>query len=294
MQNTRVDKIRLLETGYNSAVFNMALDEVLMQEVEVISRKALITNETREENVRATSRNCKALQETPNWEVHAGEQGPFDPAAAAVAVLRIYGWRPPAISIGYFQSMELEVHTDECQNRGIDVVRRLTGGGAVYHDAEVTYSFITNVFPNDILQSYKLICKPVVEALRNLGFDARFVPLNDIVIGNGIKVSGNAQTRRKNVILQHGTILLEVDAEKMFSILKVPSEKMKDKIIADVKKRVVGIGRPFNEVASSLKSSFSDVFDCRLIPDSLQPDEYSKIDSLIREKYSLDSWNCRR
>jgi lipoate-protein ligase A len=139
-----------------------------------------------------------------------------------------------------------------------------------------------------------LICNPVVRALGKLGFDAQFAPLNDIVIGNGVKVSGNAQTRRKNVVLQHGTILLEVDAEKMFTILKVPSEKMKDKVIDDVKKRVVGIQRPFDEVAKALESSFSETFDCRLVPDNLRPEEYSKVDSLIKEKYSLDSWNWRR
>jgi lipoate---protein ligase len=292
MQNKRVDNIRLLETGYNSAEFNMALDEVLMQEVELFSSKTQIIDKTTGENVLATPRNRRVSREMPNWEWPMGE-GLFD-SEEAVAVLRIYGWRPPAISIGYFQSMELEVQIDECRSGGIDVVRRLTGGGAVYHEAEVTYSFITNVFPSDILQSYKLICEPVVKALRNLGFDARFVPLNDIVIGNGLKVSGNAQTRRKNVILQHGTILLEVDAEKMFRVLRVPSEKMKDKIIDDVKKRVIGIRRPFEEVVSALKSSFSEAFDCRLVPDSLTQDEYSKVDLLINEKYSLDSWNWRR
>ena len=292
MQNKRVDNIRLLETGYNSAEFNMALDEVLMQEVELFSSKTQIIDKTRGENVLATSRNRRVSREMPNWERPMGE-GLFD-SEEAVAVLRIYGWRPPAISIGYFQSMELEVQIDECRSGGIDVVRRLTGGGAVYHEAEVTYSFITNVFPSDILQSYKLICEPVVKALRNLGFDARFVPLNDIVIGNGVKVSGNAQTRRKNVILQHGTILLEVDAEKMFRVLRVPSEKMKDKIIDDVKKRVIGIRRPFEEVVSVLKTSFSEAFNCRLVPDRLTQDEYSKVGLLINEKYSLDSWNWRR
>lgn len=291
MRNKRVSSIRLLETGYNNAVFNMALDEVLMRELEVSSRKDQITDKIKQDNIIATSRNWRVSPKILNREVTVEEE-PF--ASADVAVLRIYGWRPAAVSIGYFQSMELEVQVDECRSRGIDFVRRLTGGGAVYHEAEVTYSFITNVFPRDILQSYNLICNPVIKALRKLGFDARFAPLNDIVIGNGIKVSGNAQTRRKKVILQHGTILLEVNVEKMFKILRVPSEKMKDKVIDDVKKRVSGIQRPFDEVVSALKSSFSEAFDCRLIADKLRPDEYSKVDLLIKEKYSLDSWNWRR
>jgi lipoate-protein ligase A len=291
MRNKRIDTIRLLETGYNSAAFNMALDEVLMHELELISGRDQISDKILRDDIIAASENWEFSPETLDEESTV-EKGQFDFMPAAV--LRMYAWRPPAISIGYFQSMELEVEVDECQRRGIDVVRRLTGGGAVYHEAEVTYSFITNVFPQDILQSYNLICDPVVKALRKLGFDARFAPLNDIVIGNGVKVSGNAQTRRKNVILQHGTILLEVDAEKMFRLLRVPSEKMKDKIIDDVKKRVIGIRRPFEEVVCALKSSFSEAFNCKLVPDSLRPDEYSNVRSLIKEKYSLDSWNCKR
>ena len=291
MQNKGIDTIRLLETGYNSAAFNMALDEVLMHELELISGRDQISDKILRDNIIAAPKNWEFSPETLDEESTV-EKWRFDFMPAAV--LRMYAWRPPAISIGYFQSMELEVEVDECQRRGIDVVRRLTGGGAVYHEAEVTYSFITNVFPHDILQSYDLICDPVVKALRKLGFDARFAPLNDIVIGNDVKVSGNAQTRRKNVILQHGTILLEVDAEKMFRVLKVPSEKMKDKIIDDVKKRVIGIQRPFEEIVCALKSSFSEAFNCRLVPDSLTQDEYSKVDLLINEKYSSDSWNYRR
>jgi lipoate---protein ligase len=292
MQNKRIDSIRLLDTGYNTAEFNMALDEVLMQEVEVFTNKAQAREKTVEERDLSPTTNYGSSREITDREAHnEGRLG----AAPPVAVLRIYGWRPPAVSIGYFQSMDLEVQVDECRRRGIDVVRRMTGGGAVYHEAEVTYSFITNVFPSDILQSYKLICEPVTKALRILGFDARFVPLNDIVVGSdGVKVSGNAQTRRKNVILQHGTILLEVDVEKMFSVLKVPSEKMKDKIIDDVKKRVIGIQRPYEEVVSALKTSFSETFDCRLVPDSITSEEYVRVNSLIINKYSLDSWNWKR
>jgi lipoate---protein ligase len=251
---------RLLETGYNSALFNMALDEVLMHELEANSNSS-----------------------SNQIAVHLPS-----------AILRIYGWKPAAVSIGYFQSMELEVQVNECKKRGIELVRRITGGGAVFHEAELTYSFITNTFASDIMQSYILICNPVVEAVRKLGFDARFAPLNDIVIGNGVKVSGNAQTRRKNVLLQHGTILLDLNVEKMFSVLKVPSEKMKDKVIDDVKKRVVGINKSFDEVAIVLKQSFSEAFDTQLVADELTSEECSRVDSLIREKYSLDSWNWRR
>ena len=138
-------------------------------------------------------------------------------AEDSVPVLRLYGWKPSAVSIGYFQSLEEEVDVKKCKKAGIDVVRRLTGGGAVLHEHELTYSFITKVYPTNIMESYRLICEPVVMCLKNLGLDAKFSPLNDIIVGDK-KVSGNAQTRRKNTLLQHGTILLDVDVEKMFSV----------------------------------------------------------------------------
>jgi lipoate---protein ligase len=266
--------IRLLETGYNSAAFNMALDEALINEL-------------------GTFRNHPATHKKKEKGKGALKEGE-ETLTAAAAVLRIYGWKPPAVSIGYFQSMDLEVDVHECRKRGIDVIRRITGGGAVYHEAELTYSFLTNTFSNDIMKSYILICNPVVQAIKNLGFDARFAPLNDIVIGKGVKVSGNAQTRRSNVLLQHGTILLDANVEKMFSILKVPSEKVKDKLLDDVKKRVSGINRSFNEVAQVLKMSFSEAFKAKLIPDNLTTEEYSKVHSLIKNKYSSDFWNWRR
>src|SRR5437899_5274681 len=110
--------------------------------------------------------------------------------------LRFYGWEPPAVSIGYFQSMDHEVNVENCKKTGVDVVRRMTGGGAVLHDSELTYSFITRKYPQNILESYKMICDPIIICLVDLGFNkVRFAPLNDVIV-EGKKVSGNAQTRK--------------------------------------------------------------------------------------------------
>jgi len=208
-------------------------------------------------------------------------------------ILRLYGWQPPCVSIGYFQSMEEEVDVLKCSNMGVDVVRRITGGGAVLHEFELTYTFITKNYPANILESYHLICEPVVLCLDRLGYSAKYVPLNDIVVDNK-KVSGNAQTRKNNILLQHGTILLDVDVEKMFSMLKVPSEKIKDKMIKDVKARVTGINRSFEDVASNLKESFAEIFGSQIITDTLSSKEKKDTEKLVIEKYSSRQWNWRK
>jgi lipoate-protein ligase A len=210
-----------------------------------------------------------------------------------IPVLRLYGWKPSAVSIGYFQSLEQEVDVKKCQDLGIDVVRRITGGGAVLHEQELTYSFITKIFPADIEESYKLICEPVVMCIKKLGFDAKFSPINDIIVKNK-KVSGNAQTRRNNVLLQHGTILLDIDIDKMFSVLKVPSEKIKDKAIQDVKERVMGLKVRFEEVANQLWQSFGEIFEAEVFRDRVRADEIIEAKIMQNYKYSTYSWNYKR
>jgi lipoate-protein ligase A len=246
MSTIRFSKIRVLETGYNNAALNMAIDEVLIENI------------------------------------------------GDAPILRLYGWRPAAVSIGYFQSIREEVDLEKCSKIGVDVVRRLTGGGAVLHENELTYSFITKQYPQNIMESYGWICETIVISIKRLGFDASFVPLNDIVV-KGKKVSGSAQTRRKGVLLQHGTLLLGVDVDKMFCVLKVPSEKFKDKIIKDVKERVTSLaGTTFEEMASSLKTTFATKFDAKLLADTMSTEEINHAKWLAERKYNSRGWNRRR
>lgn len=207
-------------------------------------------------------------------------------------ILRIYGWNPSCVSIGYFQSIN-DINLKKCQQERVDVVRRMTGGGAVFHESELTYSIITKKYPQNILESYKLICNVITSALKKLGIDGQFIPLNDIVV-NGKKVCGNAQTRKKNTLLQQGTILLKVNAEKMFSLLNVPKEKIVDKEISDVKERVAGINRKFDEVADSLKQSACEIFNSGLYDGQLTKEEMELSEKLSLEKYSSEKWNFRR
>jgi lipoate-protein ligase A len=217
--------------------------------------------------------------------------------------VRFYGWIPPAISIGYFQSVDEEIDVDACKMLGVDYVRRITGGGAVFHDKELTYSIVISEahpgIPKNILKSYERICNALLQGLTQLGIKGTYAPINDILV-DGKKISGNAQTRKVNTVLQHGTILLDVDVNMMFSLLKVPSEKIKDKLIQDVKQRVTSIehilGKQihFDNVAEALKVGFEEEFHVELIQGILTKEEKTLAAQFEKECFSTTQWNHRR
>ncbi len=221
----------------------------------------------------------------------------------APPTVRFYGWQPPAISIGYFQSLTEEVDLDHCKKYGVDYVRRITGGGAVFHEKELTYSIVIPEshpqIPKNIMESYGRICGALIKGLSHLGVESTYVPINDI-IANGKKISGNAQTRKAKTVLQHGTILLDVDVDKMFSLLQVPNEKIKDKMIADVKQRVtslrhlLGSEPTFEETAEAMKRGFEEEFDIKLVEGSLLGEETSLAKQFENECFSTKDWNHRR
>jgi len=218
--------------------------------------------------------------------------------------IRLYRWKPSAVSIGYFQSVRDEVDLEACRRLGVDVIRRITGGGAVFHDhdGEITYSLVAPdddpKIPRDIIASYRLICGCVVNGLRGLGLEAEFKPVNDIVSG-GRKISGNAQTRRFGAVLQHGTVLVDFDARKMFTVLKVSDAKISDKMIKAVEDRVTSIRRqlgrdvPFDEVRRALIAGFEETLDISLEPGKLAAHEEELVEK-FRERYRSRDWIFRR
>jgi lipoate---protein ligase len=221
-------------------------------------------------------------------------------AVGGPPTIRFYGWTPSAVSIGYFQGLENEVDLERCGELGVDFIRRRTGGGAVYHDnvGEITYSVIgkQEMFPSDILASYRLICGWICDALASLGMDAEFRPINDITVA-GKKISGNAQTRRGGVLLQHGTVLHAVDADRMFSVLKVSDEKIKDKMIANVKERVTSITQQKPGVSRALAlhalvQGFTK--GKQFETGQLTPAELARAEELVNERYRKKEWNWMR
>jgi lipoate---protein ligase len=220
-------------------------------------------------------------------------------AGGQVATIRFYRWKPSAVSIGCFQSMRDEVDVEKCKSLGVDVIRRRTGGGAVYHDnkGEITYSVIVpeKLLNLGITESYHVICGWIVDSLAGLGIKSEFKPINDIIAG-GKKISGNAQTRRNGVVLQHGTILYDVDVDTMFSLLKVPDEKIRDKMIAAVKERVTRV-LDFTDVSQeqvyeALVKGFTEGKEWEF--GSLTYEEKKRAEELVEKRYKTEGWNFKR
>lgn len=216
--------------------------------------------------------------------------------------LRFWRWQPSAVSLGYFQSVSREVDLGVAKRYGVDVVRRITGGGAVFHDynGELTYSVVCRQddVPSDIIESYKLICGGLVNGFERLGLRAEFKPVNDVVV-NGKKISGNAQTRRWGSVLQHGTILIDPNIRLMFELLKVSPEKISDKFISSVYERVTSITRElgrkpsFEEVSDAMKLGFEASLKVKFEGGELTPDEI-KLAEELREKYASGEWLNKR
>ncbi len=213
--------------------------------------------------------------------------------------IRFYTWNPSAVSIGRFQSMREEVNIGRCKELGVDCVRRITGGGAVYHDrnGEVTYSVIApeRLLPKGIRESYREICGWVISGLASIGIRAEFAPINDITV-NGKKISGNAQTRKDGIVLQHGTILYDLDIKAMFGVLNVSREKISDKAIKSVEERVTRVldysSVSQNGLYLALLSGFVKNKEYKM--GELTADEASRSEELAGSVYRSDQWNFSR
>jgi len=216
--------------------------------------------------------------------------------------VRFWRWLPSAVSIGCFQSVEREVDLGVAKKYGVDVVRRITGGGAVFHDhdGELTYSVVCKQgeVPDDIIESYKLICGGLVRGFAQLGLRAEFKPVNDVQV-NGKKISGSAQTRRWGSVLQHGTVLISPEVRRMFELLKVSPEKISDKFITSVFERVTTVERElgrkpsFEEVRAAMVGGFADALGVELVEGELSREEF-ELAAELRSKYASQEWLRKR
>ncbi|GAA2053752.1 MULTISPECIES: lipoate--protein ligase family protein [Leifsonia] len=232
-----------------------------------------------------------ALDEVLATEVGEGRRGP---------TLRIWEWDEPAVVIGSFQSVKNEVDPENAKKYGIQVVRRISGGGAMFMEAGsvVTYSIYA---PADLVQgmsfadSYAFLDEWAIIALKSLGIDAVYQPLNDITSPSG-KIGGAAQKRLgSGAVLHHVTMSYDMDGQKMTEVLRIGREKISDKGITSAAKRVdplrsqTGLSRA--EIIEQMKLTFRSLYGAT--DGDLTDAEYAAAEKLVAEKFETEEWLYR-
>lgn len=240
--------------------------------------------------------------------------------------LRLYGWKQAAISLGYFQKTQDEIDLQACAEKGIEVVRRLTGGRAVFHDAELTYSLVVkeNVkdIPKTITASYRYFSGGLINGLQKLGIKTQMnmphqsygqrrpdsphttaacfdAPSHYEITYEGRKLIGSAQVRKHGVILQHGSILLSFSPDKLAAILKWKSLAQRTAAEALLSKRVASLemaGQEFERqtLCEAIIIGFREQLGIDFVPQELTAQEIEASKELANKKYSQDSWNLKR
>jgi lipoate-protein ligase A len=229
-----------------------------------------------------------AVDQVLSEEVGEGRRG---------ATLRIWEWSSPAVVIGSFQSVTNEVDAANAQKYGFEVVRRISGGGAMFIEpaSAITYSLYA---PIELVQgmsfadSYAFLDDWVIQGLRGLGIDASYQPLNDITSPLG-KIGGAAQKRLgTGAVLHHVTMAYDMDGARMMEVLRIGREKLSDKGIASAAKRVDPLksqtGLPRGEVIERLIAAFRGQYG--LTESALTAAEIARANELVETKFSTPEW----
>jgi lipoate-protein ligase A len=271
---------RLLDTGPADAYTNMAVDEAIL-------------------------------------EHHAAEGGP--------PTVRFYGWSPTALSLGYGQPLDSNIDLEQCRALGIDVVRRPTGGRAVLHDREVTYSVVIRAddprVASGVLASYLMISQALIRGLSHLGISAELLPLRrghlrppqetspicfaipssfEVAV-RGRKIIGSAQRRAHGVIMQHGSIPLSWDLDKMCAVFGIAPHGGQSALgerayhtsmtsLQEAGERAYA----YAEVVAALTRGIAETWEVELIPGQLTAAERQLSTHLRDTKYRSEAWAWHR
>ncbi|MBD7935888.1 MULTISPECIES: lipoate--protein ligase family protein [Cytobacillus] len=272
---------RFIHSGMGSPSFNMALDEALL-----------------------------------DWN----SEGKIPP------VIRFYGWNPATLSIGYFQKVDKEINLEAVKENGLGFVRRPTGGRGVLHEHELTYSVIVPEehpqMPKTVTEAYRVISEGVLRGFQQLGLEAYFAvprskeekemlknPRSSVcfdapswyeLVVEGRKVAGSAQTRQKGVILQHGSILLDLDEDKLFSLFNYSSDRVRERMQRAFSSKAVAINEltdrtiTYGDAVVAFKKGFEEGLDIILEPYELNAEEMAYVEKLAKERYENDEWTFKR
>ncbi|WMM17335.1 biotin/lipoate A/B protein ligase family protein [Staphylococcus epidermidis] len=246
-------------------------------------------------------------------------RGEIDP------VIRFYTWNPATLSIGYFQRLQKEIDIDKVKEKGYGLVRRQTGGRGVLHDKELTYSVIVPEshpnMPSTVTEAYKIISQGLLEGFKNLGFETYFAiprskeerdklkqPRSSVcfdapswyeLVVEGRKIAGSAQTRQKGVILQHGSILQDIDIDDLFDMFKFKNERLKAKMKENFVEKAVAINDisnqhiTLNEMENAFEAGFKKGLNIDFKPLELTEKQLEEVQEL-EDKYRSEAWMYRK
>jgi lipoyl(octanoyl) transferase len=240
--------------------------------------------------------------------------------------IRFYGWDPATLSVGYFQKVEKEINLDAVKEHGLGFVRRPTGGRGVLHEHELTYSVIVSEehpeMPKTVTEAYRVISEGILKGFQGLGLEAYFAvprtaeereglknPRSAVcfdapswyeLVVEGRKVAGSAQTRQKGVILQHGSILLDLDEDKLFSLFNYPSDRVKERMQRAFKSKAVAMNEISTQTVTmdmakeAFKKGFGEGLNIHLEPYELSDEETQYVVGLAESRYESDDWTFKR
>lgn len=244
----------------------------------------------------------------------------FHSKKAIPPTIRFYGWERPSLTVGHFQNVEKTINFAGIKKHRCDFVRRLTGGNAVLHDNELTYSIIVSEahpkIPQSINEAYFVLGQGILQGYLHLGIHAEFAlpdfkqrdrsavcfetPAIYELIVDGKKVTGNAQTRKQGVLLQHGSIPLKFDVDMLFDLFAFSSEQVRERQKAKFLQRAIAINditgktHTFTEVKEAFRAGFEVGLNIRTEPYELTPEQWNYIEVLAETKYRTKEWNFYR
>src|SRR6266581_630903 len=231
--------------------------------------------------------------------------------------LRVFRWSQPSISLGRFQRVEREIESELCQQRGVALVRRPTGGRAVYHRDEFTYSIVISKgygVPPGVIAAYAYLAQGLLAALAILGVQAELSDERiskhpsaacfasstqaDLISG-GFKLIGSAQVWKNDALLQQGSLPLDDRSEEFFSLLRYPSEEARQQALALYREKTTPLhsfapDASWEHVATAFRLGFSTALQAEFVPGELSSFEWELAHQLVEEKYSKLEWRKER
>src|SRR5437016_6533885 len=235
----------------------------------------------------------------------------------APPTLRVFRWSSPSISLGRFQSVEREILLDVCQQQGVALVRRPTGGRAVYHRDEFTYSIVIGKrfgVPSGIVAAYAYLAQGLLAALNALGVRAELSDERvskqpsaacfasstqaDLTSG-GFKLIGSAQVWKDDALLQQGSLPLDDRAAEFFSMLRYPDESAREEALALYREKTTPLhtfapAASWEQVAGAFRSGFGTALRAEFVPGAMSQSEWELAQQLVEEKYSKLEWRKER